>query len=373
MPVHLGENGKHVDAAMIALGRLSSIPERGIERFLLSRLMRRQEAVSSSGMEGTQSTLDAILSIDAGTEQDATARQVRSYALTLEELVPQAVQLGPDVFTPALFKEIHERAMRDDPDLKGDAGAYRDRVVWIGGSGNDIAYSTWNPPGPEHIPACLEQTALYMRGNGPQVISQNLIARIAIAHAHFEAVHPFLDGNGRVGRLLIPLMLAAEGHEPVYISPWIEAHRDRYYEGLKAAQQRLDYGPLVGALAEALVATEMELTKTRDALKAVTALWTRQVKFRRNSSAVKTLAILPYFPILSVQTLKELLGVTAKAAGEGIDQLVEADILEEVTGKARNRVFVALDVMRIIARPFGMEPVVRVNNYSADTGEPGWQ
>ncbi|WP_189382904.1 Fic family protein [Gemmobacter nanjingensis] len=359
-----------VEKAVAALGRLSAPPETGVERFLLSRLIRRQEALSSSGMEGTQSTLAAVLSGDVGNEQDATARQVRRYAMALDTLVPQAEKIGPDIFTPAHFAAVHHEVLNNDPDYKGGPGEIREKVVWIGATGKDIAYSTWNPPGPEHIMACLEDTAAYMRGNGPHTVNQGLILRLAIAHAHFEAVHPFLDGNGRVGRLLIPLMLAAEGHEPVYLSPWIEANRTIYYEALKAAQQRLDPTPLVGAIATGIVETEKELTKTRDALATLTDLWKQRVKLRQRSSASETLKLLPFCPVLSVRTLMELLSVTAKAAGEGIDRLVDARILEEITGNARNRIFISRDVLRIISRPFGAEPVLEISDDQPAPGEP---
>jgi Fic family protein len=371
-PISLAGHRPIIDQAMTALGRLATTPATSLEGFLLSRLMRRQEALSSSGIEGTQSTLDAVLSIDAGTERDATARQVRRYAIILDELVPRATRIGQDIFTPGLFAEIHQGIMQDDKDYADVPGEIRKKVVWIGGAGKDIAYSTWNPPGPEHIRSCLEDTARYMRGNGPQVVSQGLILRIAIAHAHFEAVHPFLDGNGRVGRLLIPLMLAAEGHEPVYISPWIEANRSLYYEALKTAQQRLDPAPLAGAIATGIVETEKELVRTRRALNEITEIWKMGQSFRRNSSADRALSVLKFCPVLSVGTLTKILGVTPKAAGDGIEKLMEAGIVREITGQARNRIFVAPDILRIVSRPFGAKPAIHAED-EPDSEEPGWR
>jgi Fic family protein len=99
----------------------------------------------------------------------------------------------------------------------------------------DIAYSTYNPTPPADIAACLEDTMKYMRCESMQAMYQSFIVRVPVAHAHFEAVHPFRDGNGRVGRLLLPLMMAAEGMIPIYLSPYIEAHKTAYYDSLKAA------------------------------------------------------------------------------------------------------------------------------------------
>lgn len=122
-----------------------------------------------------------------------------------------------------------------------------------------------------------------------------------------------------------------------------------------------------------IVATELELIKTREALQALTSAWGKRVKFRQNSSASRTLGILPFLPVLSVRTLTEMLGVTPKAAGEGIDRLVEAKILKEVTGNARNRIFVAPDVVRIISRPFGAEPVLINFGDEAEPEMPDWR
>lgn len=356
--IRLSGQGHLVDQAMAALGRMAAGPADGIMKFLRTRMMSRQEALSSSGMEGTQSTLEAVLGLDSETEEDAPARQVRSYAVALDSLVPEAREQGHDVFTVDLFRRLHAEVMKDAPDYRDTPGRIRDRVVWIGGAGKDIAYSTWNPPGPEHIDRCLEDTASYMTAQGPHAVNQPLLLRVAIAHAHFEAVHPFLDGNGRVGRLLLPLMLAAEGYEPVYISPWIEAHKGEYYEALKKAQQQLDPAPLAGAFARGVIETEKELLASERALGQLSAIWREGVKVRRGSSAERLMEILPWLPVLSVATASETLKVTRKAAGDGIDQLCGLGIMRETTGYQRNRIFEAPDVLRIVTRPFGAEPIM---------------
>lgn len=371
-PVRLTGHGHLVTEAMVALGRMAASPADGLMKFLRSRMMARQEALSSSGMEGTQSTLEAVLGLDSNTDEDAPARQVRSYAIALDRLVPRAAAEGPDIFSIELFREIHAVIMAGAAEYRDVPGRFRDRVVWIGGSGKDIAYSTWNPPGPEHIEGCLLETANYMRSLGRHAIDQPPLLRMAIAHAHFEAVHPFLDGNGRVGRLLIPLMLAAEGYEPVYISPWIEANKGAYYEALKQAQQQLDPAPLAGAFARGIVETEKELLVSEKALGSLSDIWREGVRLRRGSSAERLMDILPWLPVLSVATASRTLGVTPKAAGDGIAQLCEAGILKEITGYRRNRVYEAPDVMRIVTRPFGAEPVLPGEEPDTETEPPEW-
>ncbi|WP_264784747.1 Fic family protein, partial [Gluconobacter cerinus] len=101
-------------------------------------------------------------------------------------------------------------------------------------------YSVYNPPPPAAVPHFLEETLDYMREDGMQMMTQSLITRMALAHTHFEAAHPFRDGNGRVGRLLLPLMMAAEKQVPLYLSPYIELHKQADYAVLKQAQQKLN-------------------------------------------------------------------------------------------------------------------------------------
>jgi Fic family protein len=198
----------------------------------------------------------------------------------------------------------------------------------------------------------------YMRCEGMQVVQQDLIVRMAIAHAHFEAVHPFQDGNGRVGRLLLPLMMAAEGHVPLYISPYIEAHKNQYYASLKAAQQRLEWHEAVGFVADSINGTVNELVATRDALAQLRELWQARRKFRAESAAVRALEVLPHYPVLTIRRLANILAVSVPAATQAIEQLMEAEILKERTGYARNRIFTAPEALSVINRPFGEAPVL---------------
>jgi Fic family protein len=197
----------------------------------------------------------------------------------------------------------------------------------------------------------------YMRGEGMQVMTQSLITRMAVAHAHFEAVHPFRDGNGRVGRLLLPLMMAAQGEVPLYLSPYIEVHKDAYYASLKAAQQKLNWETATAFIADAISGTVGELLVTRKALKTLEASWATRRKFRSGSAAARSLDLLAYYPVITAKRLGEHLKVSYPAAMTAIEQLSDAGILQEKTGYKRNRVFVAPEVLTIINRPFGEDPL----------------
>ncbi len=345
--------------AIEALARVRALAADMADPYVVSRLLVRREAVSSSSIEGTNSTLDELLSLEeeAGEEQRDAARQVRDYALALDRLIPRAAGEGPAIFTPELVAELHREVMRSDPRYADVPGMLRTHVVWIGGGGHDIAYSTYNPTPPDRIEACLAETMAYMRGQGMQVMTQSIVARLAIAHAHFEAVHPFRDGNGRVGRLLMPLMMAADGQVPLYLSPYIEANRQAYHDSLKAAQQRLDWSAAIAFIADAITGTVDELMVTRAALARLVAAWHTRRAFRRNSAASRALPLLADYPVITARRLGERLRVSPPSAHGAIEQLVQAGILHERTGYSRNRVFAATEVLGILNRPFGAEPV----------------
>ncbi|TWT11553.1 Fic family protein [Reyranella sp. CPCC 100927] len=351
-----GAQQRH-QAASEALARVDTLASELEDPYLISRVLTRREAVSSSSIEGTNSTLDELLIVEEMDNRDASeaAIQVRDYACALDDLLPRAKAQGHRLFDMELVRMLHRAVMRGDSSYQDVPGEFRRIVVWIGGRG-DIAYSTYNPTPPDDISVCLAQTMTYMQSDGMHVMTQSLITRMAVAHVHFEAVHPFRDGNGRVGRLLLPLMMAAEGHVPLYLSPYIEAHRQAYYDALKEAQQQLEWPSAIGFISDAITGTVRELLATRDALRKLQEIWQTRRVFRARSAAARSLALLPHYPVVTVKRLAALLGITITAATAGIEQLVGARILEERTGHRRNRIFAAPEALSIINRPFGAEP-----------------
>lgn len=326
--------------------------------FVVSRILTRQEAVSSSAIEGTQSTLDELLTEEETHDEDGRAqvRQVKAYAAALEAHVRRARRLGPEVFTQDLVGQLHRKIMRGDPDYPDRPGRIRDVTVWIGTGG--IAYSTFNPPPAANVAACLADNVSYMQAQGLHAQQQSLLTRMAIAHSHFEAVHPFRDGNGRVGRLLLPMMMAAEGRTPLYLAPYIEANKPAYYTALKASQQKLDWPAMVGFLSDAVVGSTDELMKTREALLRLEAKWEARRVYRGGSSSLRALKLLPQYPVVTIARLAELLKVSVTSAATAVDQLQSARILKERTGYARNRVFFASEALSILNRPFGADPIL---------------
>jgi len=356
--IALDDAAPRLRSATEALARTDALAAEFRDPYFASRILARREAVSSSSIEGTNSTLDELLTLEEtgdGGASEATL-QVRDYALALDGMVPLLKERGRRLFDVDLVQELHRRVMSGDSRYPDVPGELRRVVVWIGG--RDIAYSTYNPTPPDNIAGCLAETMAYMRGEGMQVVNQSTVTRMAIAHVHFEAVHPFRDGNGRVGRLLLPLMMAAEGHVPLYLSPYIEAHKPAYYAALKAAQQRHHWHVTVAFVAEAIVGAVNELMASRRALKQLRATWASRRKFRTGSSAARAMDLLLHYPVITASRLASLLGVSPVAAGTAIDQLATVGIVHERTGHRRNRIFAASEVLSILNRPFGEEPIL---------------
>jgi Fic family protein len=343
------------DQALHNLGRIQGLAEQGTNPHFISRTLSRREAIESSAIEGIHTTLLEFLAVEE--EDDAAkdaVRQVKDYALILDRLLPRAGQEGIDIFTVDLIQNMHRDVMRSDPDYPDTPGEFKQVVNWIGGRGH-ISTSTYNPAPPSYVPACLEETASYLRCEGMQSISQSLIARMAIAHAHFEAIHPFRDGNGRVGRLLLPIMMAAENQVPLYLSPYISANRQGYYEGLKAAQQRLDYAPLIGYFSEAISSTVEDLLETHAELEALKSDWRQRRKYRAGSASFRALDLLMDYPVITLKRLALKLEITPSQALKAINQLLEIGVIVEHTGFRRNRIFVAEKVIEIVNRSIGEE------------------
>ncbi len=345
-------------SAIEAIGRLDAIVSASPQPFLATRILHRQEALSSSAIEGTQSTLDEILELDAtGADSgQAAARQVRSYSLTLERFLALLQRDGRSALTLDLVRSLHRDIMSTDPGYEDPPGEFRQRVVWIGGGRLDIAHSTFNPPPPGRVLDCMNDHLRFLREDGDVVQPLPLPIRMALGHAHFEAIHPFRDGNGRVGRILLPLQMAAEGHAPLFLAPYLEAHRSDYYAALKEAQQRLSLHPLCELFCLAIVAAVKEVEETMRALSALRQRWAVAVSFRQGSSARRALDLLSSWPVLTVARLSELLGVSFQAANDAVERLTQAGILTERTGYQKNRIFAAKDVLHIVNRPFGTPP-----------------
>lgn len=337
----------------------------GVDKLVAYYFIRR-EAVESSRIEGTWSTIDHVLTPgethDAGAPGDAS---VRGYAHALETCLARAARERESLFTFKTVLDLHREIVAKDPNFRGEAGSLRapgraGSVVQIGGSYRKEA-STYNPAPPRFVAASLaavldwlSDADLAERGDAG-VGGFTLPVRLAVGHAHFEAVHPFSDGNGRVGRALWPLQMACAGRTPLYLSGFVEAYREDYGRALQAAQKRLSYAEIVEFVCEAIVRSDAEAAASRAAIASLPARWKARARFRGGSAALRALELFQRMPIATIAMLVEELGVTKQAARIALEQLVERGVVHNRGRAGRTQLFAAEEMISLLSRPFGSD------------------
>lgn len=335
--------------AASALTRLDGAGHRLPNPYLLVRPALMKEAVSSSALEGTYAALEDVLQAEFLDAQDLSIEttEVRNYVLAAELGLELIKQLP---ICLRLVRDVHERLMRGARGDYAEAGEFRRRQNWIGPRlGTPITESLFVPPPPGDI---LERTLAdwedwINRDNGIP-----LLIKVALGHYQFETIHPFIDGNGRVGRLLA-ILTFVEGNQlrvPLLnISPYLEEHRDAYVDNLRLLSESGDFEQWIVFFAEAVrVQAERALTKadrlsdTRDEI--ITDLHHSRVK----GVAIRIAEDIVGNPVITPTRAADRYGVSFQAANSAIGRLVAEGVLRETTGRPYARVFIAPRVISII-------------------------
>lgn len=341
-PVRLeGELQGLLSAADRALGRLDGSIQTLPNPDLFVFMYVRKEAVLSSQIEGTQSSLQDLLAAEAkifSSELPADVDEVVNYVAAMNYGLERLRDLPLSV---RFIKEIHERLLQGVRGANLTPGELRRSQNWIGPAGCTLKDATFVPPPPHEVAEALSalEAFLYSSGDLPQLI------QIGLAHAQFETIHPFLDGNGRVGRLLITFLLCQREIllQPVlYLSHFFKQNRAEYYERLQAVRDRGDWEAWLAFFLRGVASVSREATETarrilllREEHRAgVTAALGRAA-----GNGHRVLEHLYRHPIISVADARELTGTTYAAANTLVSRLVEAGILHEATGYKRNRLF----------------------------------
>ena len=350
--------------ANLALQARQSLQSASEIQQTMSYLLVRREAVSSSRMEGTWSTVDEVLSPATDDTGRSASASVRGYAIAVV-YGSQVVQTeGMAALTPKLLCTLHEKIMQKDPAFHGVPGRLRKpglpgEVVQIGSLGRKED-SIYNPTPPAHVVRCLDDVLAWMADDsllqlGDAGMGMVLPIRLAVGHSHFEAVHPFSDGNGRLGRMLWALQMVAAGRLPLYLSSYVEAQRSEYGEALQAAQKQLSYRRIIDFVCRAIIASTEEETVTRETLQSLPELWQERGRFRRGSSASRALELLLRMPVITARLLADELGVSLPAANEGIKRLEQSGVVRDRSGRGRRRIYAAEEVINLLSRPFGAD------------------
>ena len=302
----------------------------------------RKEAVLSSQIEGTQSSLQDVLAAEAdlfdSVDVPRDVDEVINYVHAMNHGFSRLPELPVSV---RLIREIHERLTRGVRGGRLTPGELRRSQNWIGPAGAGLADAVFVPPPPEIVPEALGALERFL--HEPDDLP--LLVRIGLAHAQFETIHPFLDGNGRVGRLLITFLLTERGvlAKPVlYLSHYFKQRRQEYYDRLQAVR---DHGDWEGWLAFFLSGVKAVSDEAADTARRVLLLRERnraEITDRLGRAAANGHRVLESLfdrPILSVHDAQRLTGTRFAAANQLIARMTELEILREITGNARNRRF----------------------------------
>ena len=348
-PLDLGRLSARLQAAEHALRRLDLAAEMvpSVDWFLYAFV--RKEAVVSSQIEGTQATLVDLFQFESEErESDADIQEVCNY---IDALKFAREQLGAPKGLPIsvrLLNEIHRRLMHGVRGAHKAPGQVRRTQNWIGGSrpGNAV----FVPPPPNRVPTLLGALERYLHGED----DLHPIARAGLAHVQFETIHPYLDGNGRIGRLLISLLLEhwnVLAHPLLYLSLHFKRHQAEYYRRLGAVRSDGDWEGWLDFFLDGVATIGEEAVDTARQLYAVVN--TDRVRILDSSSsslaAVRLFESLPRNPIVTINSIMRILETTKPTAGRAVDALVDAGILREMTGRQRGRSFAYqkyLDLLR---------------------------
>jgi len=344
----------HATHAIQALERLKVTIDLLPNGDMVTRTLARREAVQSSQIEGTRTTLHELLEYEAtqsadGLPPDATVTE--RYVQALEHGLRKVREARDrSALTTNLVKDMHGILMQDEP-AHVLAGHYRITQVWIG-SGR-IEDASFVPAPPDRIAGCMDELAESMLQYSPREDEPWRIpvaTQIAIAHAQFETIHPFADGNGRTGRLLMPLILAAEGYPPLYLSGRLLRHRRAYYDALADVQLRANWGPWMRLLCQSVIEAADGAVAIAKDLNTIRENWlSRLASLRADATALRLPTFLLGHPVVSVKQVASALEISFVAANRAIEQLVARAILSEPK-RRRNRVFHAAELLARLGR-----------------------
>lgn len=345
VPAFIADADVRLEPATVALAEEASVAVVRLESRAghlagLSELLVRTESVATSKIEHVYADLDEIARASVGAKAAEGATRTVAAGQALRALTESVNDGGP--LTEDAILLAHRQLLADDLLERHWAGRYREQQNWIGGSDLTPLGAVHVPPPHEHVRPLMKDLVAFANRDGVGGVAQ-----AAIVHAQFEAIHPFTDGNGRVGRGLIGAMLRRNRLTRTVTVPAAAAMLadvDTYFDHLKGYREG-DVDAMVVYLTEGSVAASSAAEVSADRLAEMPEVWMDSVRPRRGSSAHRMIAGLLRTPILDAERARELTGSTATRTYEAIARLVEAGVLHEVSGGSRNRIWVVSDVM----------------------------
>ncbi|MFT3809540.1 MAG: Fic family protein [Micropepsaceae bacterium] len=353
-PLDLARLQKPLEAAQIAIGRLegvsSILPD--ADRFIYAYV--RKEAVLSSQIEGTQSSLSDLLAFEADRQVSSDdLRETSNYVSAMTHGLARLREGFP--LSSRLIRDIHRELLASGRGSLKDPGEFRRSQNWIGGTrpGNAI----FVPPPPHLVEGLMSDLEKYLHDDSDPL---PLLLRAGLAHVQFETIYPFLDGNGRVGRLLITFLLCAGGTltQPIlYLSLFLKQHRSRYYDLLQAVRTKGVWEDWLEFFLEGIAVTAAEAAQTAQSMRALFQQDKNLLSQsgRQGLTALRIVEAMQTQPVTSAKSLVEQTGLSLPTVGRAIETLQKIGMIDEITGKQRDRIYAYTDYIALLNA--GAEPL----------------
>lgn len=336
-----------------AVSELAGIARNLPNPHLLINPFLRREAVASSRIEGTEASLSELFYFEASSHTEAKETdvgEVVNYVAALEYGLQSVQEERPVSLN--LLKEMHQILMRGVRGQDKSPGQFRDKQNWISDRrSRRLEHARFVPPPPPQMHDALIQLESYIH----RTSELPPLVRLALIHYQFEAIHPFEDGNGRIGRLLITLLLCVEKILPaplLYLSTYLEYRREEYIDLLLAVSRENAWSEWIDFFVQGVA------EQSRDGVRRASLLMELREEYRRRLQEKHATTIvlrlvdeLFAYPAVTIRQASERLNISHRAVQQNVEKLSQENILKEMTGRARNRVFYAPDIIRIIEAP----------------------
>lgn len=341
-----------LSAADRALGELAGLGRTLPNPHLLVRPFVQREAVSSSRIEGTQADMGDIYGYQArqlplpGLGQGASEEDIREVLNYITALEYGLERLETLPLSLRLIREIHEQLMQGVRGERAMPGQFRTRQNWIGGGGN-IESARFVPPPPEEMMASLNQLEFYFHA-GP---SYPPLVRLALIHYQFEAIHPFIDGNGRIGRLLISLLTVHWNLLPLpllYLSAYFEQNRAQYYDHLLAVSQRGDWTEWLNFFLVGVAEQAQDAASRARAILTMQQQWRERLGRQRSANVLRLADMLLARPVLTIPDARQMLGVSYPTAHNLVEKLATVGILTQMSDSNYGKLYAAEEILKIL-------------------------
>lgn len=341
----------YLSEADISLGRLDGSIQMLPNPNLFIEMYVKKEAVISSQIEGTQSSLSQLLKKESEVNDPDTPSDVNEVSNYVKAMHRGLELLNDLPVSVRLVKEIHKELLRDVRGQEKNPGELRKSQNWIGSEGRDIRHATFVPP-PEHeMVKALSDWEKFLHQNDHIPV----LVKIGMAHAQFETIHPFLDGNGRVGRLLITLLLCEwdKLQEPVlYLSHFFKQHRQEYYELLQNVRDLGDWESWIKFFVRGVSEVSGQATDTSREIVSLREKHRGLIVEEFGNVAGNGLKVLERLflkPYITVKQIESLTGVTFSAANNLMGKFENVGVLTEITGQKRNRQYEYSDYLNLFS------------------------